>query len=191
MEGGRTKVLFDSGEEHRYKPASMHKLEPEDQVDEATLQAIQAQRRRRASIAEAEKGIEQSLRAPGSTDREERKRRRETMTSRPERRRERRGTAEGTAAATAPSQAGDSASDKGENSSFTSSHAPSYSCGATDAGASSSIGSMLAPNAAALANYQTTRRMQPTRGLIPTAQRFPRAKIAALVATRRRSALPQ
>ena len=26
LEDGRTRIRFDSGEEHRYKPASMHKL---------------------------------------------------------------------------------------------------------------------------------------------------------------------
>ena len=194
LEGGRTKVVFDSGEEHRYKPSSMYKLEPEDQVDEATLQAIQVQRRRRASIAEVEAGIEQAERLAGSTEKDEKKRRRETMTSRPERRRERRSvkssTTDPTSVAGAPSPtAADSTSDLGDNASFTSSFAPSYSCGATDAG-SSAAGSMLAPNAAALANYQSAQRVQPSRQLMPTAQRFPRAKIAALMATRQSAPKP-
>ena len=37
MEDGRTRVRFDTGEEHRFKPSSIDKLLPEGEVDEKSL----------------------------------------------------------------------------------------------------------------------------------------------------------
>ena len=37
MADGRTRVAFDSGEEHRYRPSSMHKLRPEGSAPATTI----------------------------------------------------------------------------------------------------------------------------------------------------------
>ena len=37
MADGRTRVAYDNGEEHRYKPSSMHKLMRGDSVPEESI----------------------------------------------------------------------------------------------------------------------------------------------------------
>ena len=51
MEDGRTKVRFDSGEEHRYKPSSMHKITAEDEETLRSLREPSAQRRPSTQMA--------------------------------------------------------------------------------------------------------------------------------------------
>ena len=66
MEDGRTKVRFDNGEEHRYKPSSMHKITAEDEVPEETLQAWKdAERTEMEEIDVATRGTTQKKDRPG------------------------------------------------------------------------------------------------------------------------------
>lgn len=68
MEDGRTKVRFDNGEEHRYKPSSMHKITAEDQVPEEALQQWKGANAERTEIKEtdeATRGTTQKKDRPG------------------------------------------------------------------------------------------------------------------------------